>query len=185
MLGCQDFRDFQERNTLFVDKTAQLQAFVEDQKHVFFMRPRRFGQSILVSMLEALFAQAPQLFEHLASAERWHEEQYPVLRLSFLTLDDPATFAQDLCFKLRCACYDAGFHEAFDFLPECQCFDVLASRFEQQVLQGQRYGRTQQVVARWYGVVLLIAEESNQVCAWCPVTSPQGVSHGSPQQPTE
>ena len=53
------------------------------------------------------------------------------------------------------------------------------------LLLGQRYGRAQQVVARWYGVVLLIAEESNQVCAWCPVTSTQGVSHGSPQQPTE
>ena len=132
-----DFLRFKERQTLFVDKTALLQELV-DLGRVFLARPKCFGKTLLISLLEELFTHGTQHFEHLAIADIWHEQQYQVLKLSFLHLRDPATFEQELCTELRAACDHAGFHEIYDFIPECHDFAILFTRVTCEVLKDQQ-----------------------------------------------
>ncbi|MDR2622428.1 MAG: AAA family ATPase, partial [Dysgonamonadaceae bacterium] len=47
-------------------------------------RPRRFGKSLLVSTLDALFSGQKELFEGLYIYNQWDwSQQYPVIRLDF------------------------------------------------------------------------------------------------------
>ena len=131
------FTDFAANHALFVDKTALLQTLV-DQKFVFLSRPRRFGKSLLISMLKDLFEHGTTNFAGTAIYNIWHEKTYPVLTLSFLDKTNPKTFEADLCRALRDAFYDAGFHEVYDFIPDCNDFQTLSGRLVRQVLKGQQ-----------------------------------------------
>ena len=131
------FTDFAANHALFVDKTALLQTLV-DQKFVFLSRPRRFGKSLLISMLKELFEHGTTNFAGTAIYNIWHEKTYPVLTLSFLDKTNPKTFEADLCRALRDAFYDAGFHEVYDFIPDCNDFQTLSGRLVRQVLKGQQ-----------------------------------------------
>ncbi len=49
--GWADFRAIRLENRLYVDKTRFVHA-LEDERYVFLIRPRRFGKSCWVSLLE-------------------------------------------------------------------------------------------------------------------------------------
>ena len=57
-IGNSDFKDVIDSGTLFVDKTAHL-ADLAKKKKVFFVRPRRLGKSMMLSMLKELFTHGP------------------------------------------------------------------------------------------------------------------------------
>ena len=135
--GLSRFIDFAANNALFVDKTALLQTLV-DKKFVFLSRPRRFGKSLLISMLKDLFEHGTENFAGLDIYDIWREKTYPVLTLSFLDKTNPEAFETDLCIALRDAFYDAGFHEVYDFIPDCNDFQTLSGRLVRQVLKGQQ-----------------------------------------------
>ena len=135
--GLSEYLDFAQKRALFVDKTALLQKLVREN-FVFLSRPRRFGKSILISMLKKLFQHGTQNFEGMAIHEQWQEQTYPVLTLSFLGITDPATFEYNLCRKLRRAFFQSGFYDSYNFLPDCTDFNLLLSRFVDEVLQGQK-----------------------------------------------
>lgn len=137
MSGISQYTDFAAKNALFVDKTALLQKLV-DEKFVLLSRPRRFGKSLLVSMLTELFTNGVKNFQGKTIYERWHEKTYPALNLSFAGLTNPDTFEVELCTTLRNACYAAGFHGIYDFIPECKDFKTLSGRVVRQVLKGQQ-----------------------------------------------
>ena len=128
------YQQLQQSHALFVDKTALLQNLVK-RKRVFLAWLDGWGKTMLVSLLEELFIHGTQHFEHLAIAALWQEQQYQVLKLSFLHLRDPATFEQELCAELRAACYHAGFHDIYDFIPECNDFNILFLRVISEVLK--------------------------------------------------
>jgi len=67
-----------------VDKTAYVHRLVTRGKLYFLSRPRRFGKSLLISTLEALFQGRRGLFEDLHIADKWGFEPHPVIRLDFL-----------------------------------------------------------------------------------------------------
>ena len=54
-IGIQNFEELRNRNCVYVDKTELVYELVNTDKVYFFSRPRRFGKSLLVSTLEALF----------------------------------------------------------------------------------------------------------------------------------
>ncbi|MEA3468747.1 MAG: AAA family ATPase, partial [Thermodesulfobacteriota bacterium] len=57
---------------------------IENGTYYFLSRPRRFGKSLFVSTLQALFEGRKDLFTGLAAYERWDWDiQYPVIKLSF------------------------------------------------------------------------------------------------------
>ena len=82
-IGVQDFLAMRQDNLLYVDKTARLQELVTSGRRYFLSRPRRFGKSLTLSTLDAMFSGKIELFKGLA-AEKWVTEQAehpaPVLR---------------------------------------------------------------------------------------------------------
>ncbi|HOJ93648.1 MAG TPA: AAA family ATPase, partial [Fervidobacterium nodosum] len=61
--GINDFRELRKWNCIYVDKTEYIYKMVEDNKYIFLSRPRRFGKSLTVSVLEYLFRGEKELFE--------------------------------------------------------------------------------------------------------------------------
>ena len=50
--GMQNFEDVMERDCYYVDKTPFIEKIEESNMYFFFIRPRRFGKSLTLSMLE-------------------------------------------------------------------------------------------------------------------------------------
>jgi len=74
------------RNYVYVDKTAQLYEIAKPTADCIYYlpRPRRFGKSLMLSTLKALFEGRRKLFEGLAIEKTdwaWEQEIYPVLHL--------------------------------------------------------------------------------------------------------
>ena len=83
-IGIQDFALLRRDNLLYVDKTARLLELIGSGRRYFLSRPRRFGKSLTLSTLEAMFRGESHLFKGL-KAETWVQAQSkhpaPVLRL--------------------------------------------------------------------------------------------------------
>lgn len=58
-LGNDDFRELREENAYYVDKTGFLREMIADLYKVrLFTRPRRFGKTLMLSMMEDFFPSA-------------------------------------------------------------------------------------------------------------------------------
>ena len=103
-IGIQDFAKIRERNYFYIDKTSFIKEWWESGDDVTLItRPRRFGKTINMSMVEQFFsvdyAERGDLFEGLSI---WEEEKYrqlqgtyPVISLSFSTIKDNNYEAMD------------------------------------------------------------------------------------------
>ena len=87
--GMQSFERIRKNNYLYIDKTEKLLQLAKTDKSYFLSRPRRFGKSLTVSTLEAMFKGKADLFKGLY-AEEWVKEQSkspnPVIKLDMSTL---------------------------------------------------------------------------------------------------
>lgn len=98
-IGCQDFEKLRVRNNFYVDKTSFIKEWWEaDDEVTLITRPRRFGKTLTMSMLEKFFsveyANRGDLFEGL---DIWKEEKYrklqgtyPVIFISFAPVKEAA-----------------------------------------------------------------------------------------------
>ena len=83
-LGTQSFRVLREDHCYYVDKTPFISMLLEDGRHFFLSRPRRFGKSLFVDTLKELFEGNEALFRGLHVHDRWDwSVRRPVIRLSF------------------------------------------------------------------------------------------------------
>ena len=83
--GVSNFVEVVEQNQYYVDKTMYLPLLEQQPNSLFFIRPRRFGKSLLISTLEAYFSGKKELFEGLAMEQLEKEwTVYPVLHIDFL-----------------------------------------------------------------------------------------------------
>ena len=83
-IGIQNFREIREEDCYYVDKTAYVQKLLDDGKHYFLSRPRRFGKSLFLDTCKELFEGNEPLFEGLDIHPYWDwAVRSPVLRLSF------------------------------------------------------------------------------------------------------
>jgi hypothetical protein len=83
-IGIQTFREIRKENCYYVDKTGFALRLIEEGKHYFLSRPRRFGKSLFLDTLAELFAGNEALFQGLFCHDRWDWSiKYPVIRLSF------------------------------------------------------------------------------------------------------
>ena len=81
-VGIQSFNKIREEGYLYVDKTDMVWKLAnQGLKYNFFIRPLRFGKSVLVDTLQAYFEGRKELFEGLKIMELEKEwKQYPVIR---------------------------------------------------------------------------------------------------------
>ncbi|MBQ3600879.1 MAG: AAA family ATPase, partial [Lachnospiraceae bacterium] len=81
-IGIQDFSDIREENYFYIDKTSFIKEWWESGDSVTLItRPRRFGKTLNISMLEHFFSvdykDREDLFEGLVI---WQEEKYRQLQ---------------------------------------------------------------------------------------------------------
>ena len=83
-IGIQTFSEIRQENHYYVDKTAYALQLIEQGKHYFLSRPRRFGKSLFLDTLKELFEGHQALFTGLYAEKHWDwSVKYPVLRFSF------------------------------------------------------------------------------------------------------
>ena len=57
--GVSDFVTVREQNLYYVDKTMYLSLLEQQPRNLFYIRPRRFGKSLFISMMQAYYDTAP------------------------------------------------------------------------------------------------------------------------------
>ena len=79
------FEKLIDGNFLYVDKTEYIWKLIQPAYAQYFLsRPRRFGKSLTVSTLEAIFQGKRELFKGLALYDKPYDwKQYPVIHLDF------------------------------------------------------------------------------------------------------
>lgn len=85
-IGIQNFEKIRTEGYVYVDKTALLHQLATTGCYYFLSRPRRFGKSLLISMMDAYFSGKRELFKGLAIDKldnKW--TKHPVLRLDLNT----------------------------------------------------------------------------------------------------
>ena len=93
--GIQSFESIRMDGYVYVDKTELIYKMITEGKPYFLSRPRRFGKSLLVSTLAAVFEGRRDLFEEIKlkngqvqpglfiAGTDWEWEPHPVLRFDF------------------------------------------------------------------------------------------------------
>ena len=101
-IGIQSFERLRENNYLYVDKTERLLDLISHGERYFLSRPRRFGKSLTLSTLYAMFSGKVDLFRGLA-AEKWVEKQSkspsPVLRFDMSAVETSSIDKLELTLK--------------------------------------------------------------------------------------
>ncbi|MBF0200681.1 MAG: AAA family ATPase [Desulfamplus sp.] len=83
-MGTQDFETLKRNSEFYLDKTPQLYSFLESGgRYNFLSRPRRFGKSLMLSVLKSIFLGKKELFEGLYIYDKLDFKKFPVLYLSF------------------------------------------------------------------------------------------------------
>jgi len=94
-IGVQSFDKLRKEGYLYVDKTPLIYKLITEGCPYFLSRPRRFGKSLLISTLQAVFEGRRELFEAFTTEQGieqpqlfiarsdWRWEKYPVLRFDF------------------------------------------------------------------------------------------------------
>ena len=80
-----NFEDLLQGNFLYVDKTEYIWQLIKPSQAMYFLsRPRRFGKSLTISTLKAVFEGKKELFKELAIYDKPYDwKPYPIIHLSF------------------------------------------------------------------------------------------------------
>jgi Predicted AAA-ATPase/PD-(D/E)XK nuclease superfamily len=74
-IGIQNFQKLRQGGFVYIDKTQYIYNLTQQAGYYFLSRPRRFGKSLLVSTLQALYEGKKELFEGLWIADKWNFAQ--------------------------------------------------------------------------------------------------------------
>ena len=109
-----DFPSLRREGCIYVDKTEFIHRLVTTKgaKLFFISRPRRFGKSLMVSTLKALFSARRELFKGLAIDKTdWKWEKYPIIHFEFndLTTTSVEEFVRSLEWHVERKLTEAGY----------------------------------------------------------------------------
>jgi hypothetical protein len=98
------FENIIERNLFYADKTDYFHKMVTDKSGIFFLsRPRRFGKSLSVSILNNIFKGKSDIFKGLKISDLPYDwKSYPVINLNISQTDcsSAETLNQGLCIAI-------------------------------------------------------------------------------------
>ena len=92
-----------DKNSIYVDKTEYIYNLTKQYDRVFFSRPRRFGKSLTLNTIGTLFEKGVDpYFKGTWIYDKWDQDKYPVLHLSFLeySATDLDEFKRQLCLSI-------------------------------------------------------------------------------------
>ncbi|WP_020558586.1 ATP-binding protein [Thiofilum flexile] len=120
-IGIQTFAEIRREGYYYVDKTALAYKLINEGKHYFLSRPRRFGKSLFLDTLKELFEGNQPLFQDLAVYDQWNwAVKYPVLRFSFASgnFTHADYLPQNLSAQLDTLEAQWGFQSGYSTCPE-------------------------------------------------------------------
>ena len=120
-IGLQTFRELREEDCYYVDKTGFIARLLDEGKHYFLSRPRRFGKSLFLDTLKELFEGNEALFTGLHIHDRWDWSlRHPVVRLDFGGghFGEPGYVHTNAMAQLAAAGQDNGVAVEYDTAPE-------------------------------------------------------------------
>ncbi|MCL2116282.1 MAG: AAA family ATPase [Methanobrevibacter sp.] len=83
-ISIETFSILRNNDYVYIDKTKYIHKMIKPGKKYFLSRPRRFGKSLLVSVMEELFKGNKKLFEGLYIYDKWDwDKTNPVIKLDF------------------------------------------------------------------------------------------------------
>ena len=83
-IGIQSIVQILEEEQLYVDKTSFAKKLIDEGKHYFISRPRRFGKSLFVDTLEQIFKGNKELFKGCQIYDSDYDwQEYPVIHFDF------------------------------------------------------------------------------------------------------
>ena len=112
--GINDFEVIRRDNLYYVDKTKYISILESGDRYLFFGRPRRFGKSLFISMMEAYYdIKKKDRFDELFSGLWIHEHPtecrgaYQVMRLDFSLVNGGIDNVDDVKAKLKGMTFDS------------------------------------------------------------------------------
>ena len=147
-----NFEDLIRGNFLYVDKTEYIWQLIRPAKGMYFLsRPRRFGKSLLLSTLKAIFEGKKELFKGLAIYDKPYDwKQYPILHLRFADyspmkdtvekvdaylLDKVATIAEAHSISLPSGCdASTAFGKLIDAMASNGPIVILVDEYDKPIL---------------------------------------------------
>ena len=130
-VGIQSFESIRKDGYIYVDKTALIYKMITEGKPYFLSRPRRFGKSLLISTLAAVFEGRRELFEAFTTEDGieqpqlfiaqtdWKWEKHPVIRFDFsrdlLSIDE----LDEVIDKML-----TGYEQQYGIVPDGKSFAV-------------------------------------------------------------
>ena len=120
-IGLQTFRELREEDCYYVDKTGFIARLLDEGKHYFLSRPRRFGKSLFLDTLKELFEGNEALFTDLYIHDRWDwSARHSVVRLDFGAghFGEPGYVHTNAMAQLAAAGQDNGVTVEYDTAPE-------------------------------------------------------------------
>ena len=92
--GLSDFKRIKTENWYYIDKTKFIETIEEEQSFLFFLRPRRFGKSLLLAMLEAYYdvyyaSEFDEIFKETYILDNPTEQKnsYYIMKFDFSAVD--------------------------------------------------------------------------------------------------
>jgi hypothetical protein len=83
-IGIQSFEEIRIQGYIYVDKTENIHRLVSTGKYYTLSRPRRFGKSLLLSTMRAMYEGKKHLFQGLWIENHWNWERiFPVIHVKF------------------------------------------------------------------------------------------------------
>ena len=89
-----------DKDSIYVDKTEYIYNLTKQYDRVLFSRPRRFGKSLTLNTIGTLFEKGVDpYFKGTWIYDKWDQNEYPVLHLSFLkfSVNDLTDFKREFC----------------------------------------------------------------------------------------
>ena len=114
-VGIQSFEKIRTEGYVYVDKTPLVYKMITEGMPYFLSRPRRFGKSLLLNTLAAVFEGRRDLFEAFTTEDGieqpqlfiattdWRWEKHPVLRFDFSAGDLETIEQPSPCMKSNTA----------------------------------------------------------------------------------
>ena len=149
-----DFPSLRMDGKIYVDKTEYIYRLIanNNSKLFFLSRPRRFGKSLTVSALKALFSGRRELFKGLyIDGTDWKWEKYPVIHFEFNDLETTTleAFEKSLAWHVERKLVEAGYSYNESISPA----DNFGKAIETLSVQKDENGREAH-----RGVVILVDE---------------------------
>ena len=151
-IGIQSFSRIRQSDYLYVDKTAKLQKLIECGERYFLARPRRFGKSLTISTLEALFEGKAELFTGLSAEKLVQEyEKHPRPVLVFDLSDVDKHFGSVITIL----------HDKIDGIAENYGIEVKRNSF------GEKFSYILEQIYKRYGDIVILVDEYDKPVLDC------------------